>query len=333
LRESRGDLAKYIVVFVVLLAGSLGSIHILRATLRTQYPLMVVVSQSMVPTLGVGDFILVGRIDSFGEVTAASQPEGDILVFASHSASDEYIVHRAVEKFQGNGGWRFVTKGDNNPVSDGHPVPESRVVGRVVGRVPLLGYFPLFIKTSRGLLLVASLMAIVFFADYIMPIRREDTPAGRFPWVSLLPFVAAPVADVAFFFIPKFHLEIDLLALVCWYIGCFIAPLAFRDDDLCLMFWLYSFVILIIPLGLDLVWWLTGITPSNWWSVHGSTVPVTWLLMKETPMYHEVFSVLLLLLLPSCALFLLTMTAKRRGVSPLVAVSRWMRASRPARSV
>jgi len=327
LGESRGDLLRYIAVFAVLSALAFGSIHILRSTLGTKYPLMVVVSQSMVPTLGVGDFIFVSRIDDFDEVMAAPQPNGDIIVYVKRSAADEYIVHRAVEKFKGNGEWRFVTMGDNNPVPDGQPVPESRVVGRMVGRVPILGYFPLFIKTSRGFLLVASLMAIVFFADRLMPIRREETTGGRFPWVFLLPFLAVPFVNIAFWFIPNFHLEIELVALACWYIGCLTAPLAFEDDDLCLMFWLYVFVILTIPLGLDLVWWLTGITPSNWWDMRGSTVPVTLLLMKETPDFQDAFSVVLQLLLPGCALFFLTMTAKRRGFSPLVAASRWLRAS------
>jgi len=325
LAEGRGELAKYIVVFVVLMAAAFGSIHLLRATLRTQYPLMVVVSQSMVPTLDVGDFIFVGRIDDFDGVAAAPPPEGDILVFMRSRAADEYIVHRAVDKFQEGGGWWFITKGDNNPTSDGQPVPEGRVVGKVVGRAPILGYFPLFIKTSRGLLLVASLMAIVFFADYLMPLKRRVEAEGRFPWVTLAPFLAAPVAYIVFWFTPQLHLEIDVLVLACWYIGCFTAPLAFGDDDLCLMFWLYHFVLLMIPIGWDVVWRLTGITPSMWWYVKGSTVPLTWLLMKETPMFHRAFTVFIQIILPGCALFLLTMTAKRRGVTPLVAASRRLR--------
>lgn len=328
--DSRRELARYAAFFAILVAAAFGSVHVLRATLGTQYPLMVVVSQSMVPTLGVGDFIFVDRIDNFDGVVAAPQPEGDILVFVRSRAADEYIVHRAVERSWGGDGWRFVTKGDNNPVSDGSLVPESRVVGRVVGRVPLLGYFVLFIKTSRGLLLVGSLMAVVFFADYLMPVRGEDDTGGRFPWVLLLPFLAAPLAYVSFWFIPRFHLEIDLLALAGWYVGCFTAPLAFGDDDLCLMFWLYHFVLLMIQLGCDFVWWLTGITPSMWWYVQGSTVPVTWLLMKETPIFYEAFTLFLKLLLPGCALFLLTMTARRRGVRPLVAARRWMRSSGPS---
>ena len=330
--DERGELAKYFVIFIVLIAALFGGFQLLRATLGTKYPLMVVVSESMVPTLGVGDFIIVGRIDDFDEVVAAPQPEGTILVYISPGSANEYIVHRAVERLMGVGGWQFVTKGDNNPVSDSRPVPENRVIGRVVGRVPILGYFPLFIKTSGGLLLVVSLMAVVFFADYLMPIKREeleDDADGRFPWISLLFFLAVPVVYIASWFTDGYHFEIELFALACWYLGCFMAPLAFGDDDLCLMFWLWDFVLLMIPLGCDIVWRLSGITPSRWWDVHGSTVPITWLLMKETPMFYKTFTEFAWLLLPGCALLLLTMTAKRRGVQPLVAASSWMRSSRP----
>lgn len=325
-----GEYTRYSVVLIILVAAAFGSIHILRATLGTRYPLMVVVSQSMIPTLGVGDLISIRRVDDFGGVVAAPQPEGDIIVYIRFSASNEFIVHRAVEKSKGEDGWQFVTKGDNNPGTDGIPVPESRVVGKVVGRAPIFGYFLLFIKTSGGLLLVASLMAIVFFADYLMPLRIEGmNAAGRFPWVFILPFLVAPVAYAYFWFYPRFDLEIGLFTVASWYVGCFTAPLAFGDDDINLMFWLYYFVLLMIPLGCDLIWRLTGITPSMWWYVKGSTVPVTWLLMEETPMYRRALTKFIQLLLPGCIIFLSTMAARRRGVRPLVKVSRWMRSSRP----
>lgn len=268
------ELTRYAVVLLIIVAAAFGSIHILRATLGTKYPLMVVISQSMVPTLGVGDLISIEHVDDFDGVIAAPAPEGDILVYVRSGGYDEFIVHRAVEKALGEDGWRFVTKGDNNPTPDGMPVPESRVMGRVVGRVPLFGYFLLFIKTSGGLILVAVLMAIVFFADYLMPIKGEGSQAaGRFHFAFIFPFLAAPFVFAAFWLTTRNFLEMELIAIVFWYMGCFTAPLAFGDDDLSLMIWLYYFVLMMIPLGCDLIWRLTGITPSMWWYVKGSTVP------------------------------------------------------------
>ena len=321
------EIARYFVFFIVLAGAAFGGIYVLKSTLKTQYPVMVVVSESMIPTLGVGDFIVVDHIEDFGAVVAEPEPEGDILVFLRPSFSDEYIVHRAVEKSSRNGEWRFVTKGDHNMVEDGQPVREGNVMGRVVGRIPILGYFPLFIKTSKGFGLVAGLMALVFFADYIMPDKRSGSTGGRFPWLSLVPFLACPLVYLTFYYVPDSHIQYEIIALALWYVGCLVAPFAFEDDDMGLMFWLYHFVLSVIPLGCDIVWRTTGITPSNWWYAQGSTVPITWLLQRETYMFHQSFNQFAMLLLPGAAIFLLTMMAKRRGIQPLVKMSRWIRSS------
>lgn len=316
---------KYFAFFVVIAIVAFGGIQALKVSLKTQYPIMVVVSESMVPTLGVGDFILVGQVSDFDDVVAEPQPEGDILVFLKPSTSDEYIVHRAVEKTNNNGEWYFVTKGDNNLVKDSRPVQESNIMGKVIGNIPILGYFPMFIKTSRGLITVVGLMGLVFFADYLMPDKREERIGGKFPWLTLIPFIITPMVILLFSAMPDNRLDLELAALAAWYVGCLVAPLAFEDDDMGLMFWLYHFVLTMIPLGCDLVWWMTGITPSGWWYVEGSTVPITFLLQRETPMFVEAFEKFAILLLPGCVVFLVMTAAKRRGIASLENISRQIR--------
>ncbi len=316
---------KYFAFFVVIAIVAFASIQALKISLKTQYPIMVVVSESMVPTLGVGDFILVGQVSDFDDVVAEPQPEGDILVFLKPGTSDEYIVHRTVEKTYNNGEWYFVTKGDNNAVKDSRPVKESNVMGRVIGNIPILGYFPMFIKTSRGLITVVGLMGIVFFADYLMPDKKEERIGGKFPWLTLIPFIITPIVILLFSVMPNNRLDLELAALAAWYVGCLVAPLAFEDDDMGLMFWLYHFVLTMIPLGCDLVWWMTGITPSRWWYVEGSTVPITFLLQRETPMFVEAFEKFAILLLPGCVVFLVMTAAKRRGIVSLENISRQIR--------
>ena len=325
LSEGLKDYAKYFLFFIVLAGVAWGGFLALKSTLRTEYPVMVVVSQSMVPTLNVGDFILVGSISDIDDIVAAPQPDGDILVFLRH---DDYIVHRTIRKEPYDGGWAFVTKGDNNNMEDGRPVLEDDVIGRVVRNVPVFGYFPLFIKTTRGLGLTLILMAVIFFADSLMPDRRRELPGGSFPWLTLLPFTLSPLVLFSFWFVQSSHLELELLALAMWYVGCVVAPLAFEDDDTGLMFWLYHFVLTVIPLGCDVTWWMKGITPSMWWlGDGGSTVPITWLLQKESPLYITAFNQFALMVLPGCLLFLGITAAKRRGVESLVALNRRLRRS------
>ena len=118
--------------------------------------------------------------------------------------------------------------------------------------------------------------------------------------MSLIPFAVAPIVLLLFMTMHDTHMEYEMFALGAWYVGCLIAPLAFEDDDMGMMFWLYHFVLVMIPLANDMVWWITGITPSNWWLVAGSTVPITWLLQRESAFFFEVFNMLAVLLVPGC---------------------------------
>lgn len=319
------ELLKYASVFVALIVAFYGGSQLLKGVLGTKYPMMVVVSQSMVPTLGVGDFILVEAIPDLDQVMAAPPPDGDILVFLRSGATDEYVVHRAIDKLEHNGITWYVTKGDYNSNPDGAPLTGDRILGKVKARVPVLGYFSLFIKTMKGFGLVAVLMGVAFFFDYLLPPKDEVEDTGRFPWPSVVPFLVAPAVVVMFWNMAEGHLLWELVAVGAWYLGCLVVPLAFWDDDMGLMFWLYHLVLVMIPISCDIVWWTERITPSNWWYGQGSTVPITWLLMKETPLFQEAFLLILRLLTPGCIIFLGTMYAKRRGVGPLVKASNWMR--------
>ena len=106
----------------------------LPAVLSTRSPLMVVVSESMVRTLNIGDIIIVQGRDSY-EV-------GDIVVYRT-ALYQKPIVHRIIGlKDDGN----FITKGDHNTFPDpGTIAPREGVgfddiQGKVVFVVPKLGY-------------------------------------------------------------------------------------------------------------------------------------------------------------------------------------------------
>jgi len=67
---------------------------------------------------------------------------GDILVFEANSKHP--VIHRVVDEWEDDGAFYFQTKGDNNP--DSHvqlgetEIPENRLIGKAVFRVPLLGW-------------------------------------------------------------------------------------------------------------------------------------------------------------------------------------------------
>ncbi len=86
----------------------------------------------------------------------------DVVVYVP-SRGDYYssvgdIVHRAFFRIDINGETYYLTKGDNNPIMDNqnyycskpsiknHPIPEENVKGKVILRVPYLGYLKLFVS-------------------------------------------------------------------------------------------------------------------------------------------------------------------------------------------
>ena len=89
-----------------------------------------IMSGSMLPTLEIFDFVYVKNVTGQAEVHA-SYDDGDIILFRSLYA-EEFIFHRAVEKFQQDSTWYFKAKGDNNQLIDAWNIPEDHVIGKVV---------------------------------------------------------------------------------------------------------------------------------------------------------------------------------------------------------
>lgn len=323
--ERTKEILRYGATFVALIAVFYGGTLLLRNTLGTSNPMMVVISQSMIPTLGVGDFIFIESITDFDDVAIGAPPDGDILVFLRPGLSDEYIVHRAIDGVETPTGWLYQTKGDHNAFPDGFQVPENLVIGRVVNRLPVVGYFSLFIKTMKGFGLVLGLMAVSFFYDNILPNKPEKTEQGKFNYLSLIPFAVAPIILIKIWLQPADHQTLETIALISWYIGCFVLPLTTSDDDMGLMFWLYHLVLLMIPIACDMVWWITGITPSNWWTIQGSTVPISWLLMEETQLFHKAFNQIIIWIGPGILLFLSLLYAKRSQVPIITTLTQKLR--------
>ncbi|MDD5171850.1 MAG: hypothetical protein PHF60_02325 [Candidatus ainarchaeum sp.] len=91
-------------------------------------------------------------LTNFSNDVIVYQPvKGDLFSYVGD------IVHRAMFRIDVDGKSYYLTRGDNNPVLDiqqfdyssglgNHPPPQENVRGRVIFRIPWLGYFKLFIS-------------------------------------------------------------------------------------------------------------------------------------------------------------------------------------------
>jgi hypothetical protein len=135
-------------------------------------------------------------------------PDSDIIVFHRPDNPSELIVHRIAATTTVDGKLYFFTKGDGNPpvkwpaslvpymydqwYSSDPNVPqgavsEDLVVGKVIMRVPLIGYIPMFMHDVLGVNnnnlvvpIIVLLIIILIIAEFVIPLlRRKDTERGQ----------------------------------------------------------------------------------------------------------------------------------------------------------
>jgi len=138
--------------------------------LNTKYPALAVVSESMLPTLNVGDVIIVQGLPA-AQINA-NYTSGDIVVYRKPGYPDERIVHRAVEKVLKGNYYEFTTKGDNNVGSD-PPFNESYLVGKVIARIPCVGNFPLFVN-ALGNFYYFTIIVIIIVINILLSLLFDS---------------------------------------------------------------------------------------------------------------------------------------------------------------
>jgi len=152
-----------ITVFLVLIfwAG-------LTFALGTSSPAYVVSSGSMIPTLNVGDIIVVKDKDSFKSLQV-----GDIIVFHSPTGDDKVIVHRIYSMTIDQYGVAIYTKGDNRPKPDDWVVRESHYIGKVVFTLPYLGRPILIIQPYLRYPLNYILILFFIVLIFVVELKRK----------------------------------------------------------------------------------------------------------------------------------------------------------------
>ena len=117
----------------------------------------VIVSPSMIPTINVNDGIVVQRVERENNLQV-----GDIITFESNNI--EYngltVTHRIVGKqMVQTGEYVYRTKGDNNVVEDSSLVKFGDIYGKVIMKIPMIGYVYNFLTNPLG-----------FIVSFIVPV-------------------------------------------------------------------------------------------------------------------------------------------------------------------
>jgi signal peptidase I len=136
---------------------------------------LAVLSGSMEPALGTGDVSVVRSIAPLD-----ARP-GDIVTFRDPSDPERLITHRVRAMRAQGDKVVFVTRGDANNVSERWRVPASGEIGRVVYRIPELGWALMYAR-SKGLLVVllgaALALLLVLELMAIWRPEKDDEPGA-----------------------------------------------------------------------------------------------------------------------------------------------------------
>lgn len=129
----------------------------------------VIVSPSMVPTINVQDAIIIRREEP------ENLKQGDIISFLATDSyySGKVITHRIIGiEHAEDGSLLYRTKGDNNNVADGTLVNEGNVYGKVLFRIPWLGYIRQFLSTYFGWILCIALPLLYLILSEVIKVRK-----------------------------------------------------------------------------------------------------------------------------------------------------------------
>lgn len=132
-----------------------------------------VMSGSMEPNISTGDLVLTRTISP-----TAAEP-GDVVSFTDPENEDRLLTHRVASAARHGSDYSFVTKGDANNTVERWSVPADGRIGRVLFRLPKLGYAMALGRTPAARIVLITLPALLLAGFALRAIWRptkEEAP-------------------------------------------------------------------------------------------------------------------------------------------------------------
>ncbi len=131
----------------------------------------VIASPSMVPTIKVNDAVIIKRVNNdLLEV-------GDIITFKNEdlNVNGYTITHRIIGKeMTSNGDFVYYTKGDNNTSEDRGIVKEEDIYGKVVLKIPKIGFIQNFLEKPIGFFISILIPMLVIIGVKVFKVMKSN---------------------------------------------------------------------------------------------------------------------------------------------------------------
>ena len=136
-----------------------------------KYNAYVVLTGSMLPKIQVYDVVVTKKVEP-DELKV-----DDIITFASSDTRFEgtIITHRIINIYpdESTGTYTFQTKGDNNNVADSALVQSDNIYGKVILKIPKLGYLQHFLAGQGGWIIVILIPCLVVMSYDIVRLIKS----------------------------------------------------------------------------------------------------------------------------------------------------------------
>ena len=148
------NIIEYIIVFLVIFINVILIYQSVNNTSKTPNlfgkKAFVIVSGSMIPTINVGDIVIVNDTNNV--------KIGDVIAFRRESS---VIVHRIVKEMNINGELMYQTKGDNNNIEDKELVKINTIEGVFWSKIPVVGKLLMWLYNNLAVVVVILIIFLI----------------------------------------------------------------------------------------------------------------------------------------------------------------------------
>ncbi len=172
-----------IIVFLVFVVNFIDKQYNLKSgkNKKDLFSAYTIVSPSMVPAINVLDVVVTMRVNNPEDLK-----KGDIITFNStdYRYSGVLVTHRIVNiEKTSSGEYLFTTKGDNNNTQDSSRISFDEIYGRVLFRIPKIGYIQYYLSSVLGwvaIIIVPAVMIIGYdIYKLIKTLKSKDDNAKK----------------------------------------------------------------------------------------------------------------------------------------------------------
>ena len=131
-----------------------------------------ILTQSMYPTIKAGDVVITYKEDN------NKYNDGDVITFVSEQNGGITITHRVDEVYNVNNSYSYKTKGDNNNAPDNEITSGDNVLGKVVVKIPKVGYIQQFLVSKTGWIVAVILPCLGIVIYDILKLFKHTARKG-----------------------------------------------------------------------------------------------------------------------------------------------------------